>query len=134
MEEKKYGRYVIRENVRIDKFGPEILFSGERHYNSDFSIWFFHIDAPVLMEEKPHFHDFDMYLFFLGKDNLADLGAEIEIGLGEEQEIHLITTPASVYIPKGMIHCPLHFKKVDKPILFVHVSIAPKYEKKELNR
>lgn len=133
MEKRKYEKYVVREQVRVDKFGPEILFSGERHYGSDFSIWFFHISEPVLMEERPHFHDFDMYLFFLGKEHLEDLGAEIEIGLGEEQEIYTITTPASVYIPKGLIHCPLNFKRIEKPILFVHVSIAPRYEKKELD-
>jgi hypothetical protein len=73
-----------------------------------------------------------MYLYFLGKDNMEDLGAEIEMGLGKEQEIHTITTPASVYVPKGLIHCPLNFKRVDKPILFVHAVIAPKYTKIEL--
>jgi hypothetical protein len=60
-----------------------------------------------------------MYLYFFGRDNMAELDAEIEIGFGEEQEIHTITTPASVYIPKGLIHCPLEFKRVGKPILFV---------------
>jgi hypothetical protein len=45
-----------------------------------------------------------MYLCFLGKDNMADLGAEIEMGFGEAQEIHTITTPSSVYIPKALIH------------------------------
>ena len=63
---------------------------------------------------------------------MADLGAEIDMGFGMEQEIHTITTPASVYVPKGLIHCPLHFKRVDKPILFVHAVIAPKYTKIEL--
>jgi len=60
---------------------------------------------------------------------LADLGAEIEIGMGREQERHIITTPASVYVPKGMVHCPLHFKRVDRPVLFVHPMLAPKYTK-----
>jgi hypothetical protein len=128
----KYGKYVIRRPVNIDKFGPEIRFSGEEHYGSDFSLLFFHISKPVLMEDSPHSHDFDMYLYFLGKDNMEDLGAEIEMGLGKEQEIHTITTPASVYVPKGLIHCPLNFKRVDKPILFVHAVIAPKYTKIEL--
>jgi hypothetical protein len=30
-----------------------------------------------------------------------------------------------------MIHCPLTFKRVGKPIFFVHTSIAPRYAKKE---
>jgi hypothetical protein len=132
MNDSKYGKYVVRQPVKIDKFGPELIYSGEKDYGSDFTLMFFHVSEPVLMEESPHKHDFDMYLYFLGKDDMSDLGAEIDIGLGEEQEIHTITTPASVYIPKGMIHCPLHFKRVDKPLLFVHASIAPKYAKIEL--
>jgi hypothetical protein len=81
------------------------------------------------MEETPHSHDFDFYLFFLGRDDMGDLGAEIELGLGKEQEIHTITTPTSVYVPKGLVHCPLNFKRVDKPILFVHALLAAKYTK-----
>jgi len=134
MAAAKYGKYVVRRPVNIDKFGPEIRFSGEEHYGSDFSLMFFHISKPVLMEDSPHSHDFDMYLYFLGLNDMGDLGAEIEMGLGEEQEIHTITTPASVYVPKGLIHCPLHFKRVDKPILFVHAVIAPKYTKIDIPR
>jgi hypothetical protein len=83
------------------------------------------------MEEFPHSHDFDMYLTLVGFDpnGLNDLGGEIEIYLGEEQEKHIITTPTSIYMPKGFIHCPLKFTRVDKPILLVHASLAPKYEK-----
>jgi hypothetical protein len=134
MAETKYGKYVVRNPVKIDKFGPEIRFSGEEHYGSDFSLLFFHISKPVLMEDSPHNHDFDMYLYFLGVNGLDDFSAEIDIGFGLEREIHTITTPASVYVPKGLIHCPLHFKRVDKPILFVHAVIAAKYAKKEIFR
>jgi hypothetical protein len=92
---------------------------------------FLRITAPTLMEEFAHSHDFDMYLYFLSfdPDNMGDLGAEIEIGLGEEQERHIITTPTTVYIPSGLVHCPLEFKRVDKPILFVHCTLASKYYK-----
>jgi hypothetical protein len=134
MAEMKYGKHVVRIPVtnNKDKYGPEIRFMGEEHYGSDFSLMFFHISKPVLMEDRPHSHDFDMYLYFLGVNDMADLGAEIDIGFGVEQEIHTITTPASVYVPRGMIHCPLHFKRVDKPLLFVHAVIAAKYTKIEL--
>jgi hypothetical protein len=129
MAGKKYEKYVVSAPVAKGKFGPLVEFVGEEHYESDFSLLFAHITEPCLMEDSPHAHDFDMYLYFLGKDNMADLGAEIEMGFGEEQEIHTITTPSSVYIPKGLIHCPLNFKRVDRPILFVHATIAAKYTK-----
>jgi hypothetical protein len=129
MDKRKYEKYVVSAPLAKGEFGPLIEFVGEKHYGSDFSLLFAHISAPCLMENAPHSHDFDMYLYFLGVNDFGDMDAEIEIGLGEEQEIHTITTPSSVYIPKGLIHCPLNFKRVDKPILFVHATLAPKYIK-----
>jgi len=127
----KYGKYIIRRPVAKGGFGPELIYTGETDYKSNFTIMFLRITEPTLMEESAHSHDFDMYLYFLSFDpeNMGDLGAEIEIGLGKEQEIHIITTPATVYIPKGMIHCPLEFKRVDKPVLLVHCTLASKYYK-----
>lgn len=133
MADTKYGKYIVSAPIGESRFGPRQEFIGEEHYGSDFSIIFIHVTEPVLMEEKPHSHDFDMYLYFLGRDDMADFSAEIEMGFGEEQEIHTITTPSSVYVPKGLIHCPLNFKRVDKPILFVHATIAAKYVKSNIS-
>jgi len=128
---KKYDKYVITKPVATGGYGPEFIYTGEKEYKSDFTIMFLRITEPTLMEEFAHSHDFDMYLYFMSFDpnNMGDLGADIEIGLGEEREIHKITTPTTVYIPAGMIHCPLEFKRVDKPILFVHCTLASKYVK-----
>jgi hypothetical protein len=133
MATTKYSKYVIKKPVAIGGYGPEFVYTGEKEYNSNFTIMFLRITEPTLMEEHPHSHDFDMYLYFMSfdPDNMGELGADIEIGLGEEREIHKINTPTSVYIPAGMIHCPLEFKKVTKPILFVHCTLASKYVKDE---
>jgi hypothetical protein len=127
----KYSKYVINKPVATGGYGPEFIYTGEKEYNSSFTIMFLRITEPTLMEEFPHSHDFDMYLYFMSfdPDNMGDLGADIEIGLGKEQEIHKITTPTTVYIPAGMVHCPLEFKRVDKPVLFVHCTLASKYVK-----
>jgi hypothetical protein len=131
MAESKYGQYIIRHPVATGGFGPELIYKGDSDYKSDFTMMVLRITKPVLMEKEEHVHDFDMYLYFLSfeADKMGDLGAEIEMGLGKEKERHIITTPASVYIPAGMIHCPLDFKRVDKPILFIHASISSKYYK-----
>ncbi len=131
MASTKYGKYVIKKPVATGGFGPEFIYTGEKEYNSNFTIMFLRITAPTLMEEFAHSHDFDMYLYFMSfdPDNMGELGADIEIGLGEEQELHKITTPTSVYIPAGLVHCPLNFKRVDKPIFFVHCTLASKYVK-----
>jgi hypothetical protein len=131
MAKAKYGQYIIQKPVATGGFGPEFVYTGEKDYNSNFTIMFLRITKPVLMEESAHFHDFDMYLYFMSFDpeNMGELGADIDIGLGPEQEIHNITVPTTVYIPKGMVHCPLNFKRVDKPVLFVHCTLASKYYK-----
>ncbi len=133
MAATKYGKYVIKKPVAIGGYGPEFIYTGDKEYDSNFTIMFLRITEPTLMEEYAHFHDFDMYLYFMSfdADNMGDLGADIDIGLGEEREIHNITTPTSVYIPKGMVHCPLHFKRVNKHILLVHCTLASKYVKEE---
>jgi hypothetical protein len=127
----KYGKYVIKKPVATGGYGPEFVYTGDREYGSNFTIMFLRITEPTLMEEYPHSHDFDMYLYFMSfdADNMGDLVADIEIGLGKEREIHKITTPTTVYVPAGMVHCPLEFKKVTKPILFVHCTLASKYVK-----
>jgi len=131
MATTKYGKYVVKRPLNTEGQWPAFMYTGETDYKSNFTIYFIRVTEPVLMEEYAHSHDFDMYLHFLSYDpyNMEDLGAEIEIGLGEEQEIHVITTPASVYIPAGLIHCPLNFKRVDKPVLLVHSTLASKYYK-----
>jgi hypothetical protein len=47
--------------------------------------------------------------------------------MGEEEETHLINTTTWVYVPGGLLHCPLNFRKVDKPIMFGHIMFAPMY-------
>ena len=131
MAEMKYGQYVLTRPVQIGGFGTEFIFSGEKDFKSDFGMFVMRITEPVLMEEAAHSHDFDMYTIFLGfdPDNMGDLGAEIEMCLGEEEEKHIITSPKCVYIPKGLKHCPLNFKRVDRHVLFIHATLAPEYKK-----
>ena len=133
MARSKYDKYVITRPVVIGKFGPEYKFIGDEDYKSNFTLMFLRITKPELMEDYPHYHDFDMYLYFMSfdPDHMGELDAEIELGLGKEREIFKITAPTSVYIPAGMIHCPLDFKRVDKPILLVHATMASKYVKEE---
>jgi hypothetical protein len=78
-----------------------------------------------------HVHDVDEYLFFMSTnpDDMLDFGAEVELtlGAGEDKEIHIIDTTSIVYIPKGLAHLPMVYKKLDKPVLFGHLLMAPDY-------
>ncbi len=67
-------------------------------------------------------HEKDEYLIFTGGTfpNLFDWDADIEftIGKGEEAETYQINAPTIIRIPAGIWHCPLNFKRVDKPVFF----------------
>ena len=83
---------------------------------------------PIKLELQSHHHDVDEYLFFLGAqlpDFTANFDAEIEIFLGDEYERHVITKPTVLFIPRGMEHNPLDIKRLDKPMLFSALQLAP---------
>jgi hypothetical protein len=131
MEEKKYAGHVIPKQLAKFDPWPTMEWIGETDYKTNVTFMITRVQAPCVMEEFPHSHEFDMYLHFWSydPDDMDSLPAEIEIGLGlgEEREMYTINSPTSVYIPAGMIHCPLIFKRVDKPIILFHTSIASKY-------
>jgi hypothetical protein len=83
---------------------------------------------PIRLELQSHHHDVDEYLFFLGAqlpDLTANFEAEIEMFVGEEYERHIITKPTVLYIPRGLEHNPMDIKRLDKPMLFCPVHLAP---------
>ncbi|MBN1320522.1 MAG: hypothetical protein JXA87_06750 [Thermoleophilia bacterium] len=131
MAQQKYGNLVVRKSLVHFEGLPGFCWMGEADYQSAVSFIITLIKEPAVVEEYPHSHDFDLYLHFLScnPDDMDRLPAEIEMSLGEEREMYTITSPASVHIPKGLIHCPLIFKRVDKPIILFHTTIAPRYTK-----
>jgi hypothetical protein len=112
MPETKYGKYIINQTPE-NPMHPRVKY-GTPLYNT---LWinnqlngaipgaFFLecslISAPSEVQEptgKPHNHDFDEYLVWLGTNPEApfDLGAEIELWL--ENEKHIITQTTAVFI------------------------------------
>lgn len=79
-----------------------------------------------------HTHDFDEVVGFLGSNwqNPGDLGGEVEFWL--EDEKYTLTKSCLIFIPKGLRHCPLTVKRVDRPILFLAVSVTSKYVKENI--
>ena len=64
--------------------------------------------------------------------NINDLGAEVHICLGKEQEKHIITSPAVVSVPPGLIHCPLTVARCDRPFVFLEMSLTSKFDSSEM--
>jgi uncharacterized RmlC-like cupin family protein len=88
---------------------------------------------PIQLEKEAHTHDFDEYLVFLGAklpDVFSSFKAEIDFYIGEELEYHPITKATIIFIPAGLTHCPLNFKKLDEPVLFHAILLSPRFTKK----
>jgi len=57
------------------------------------------------------------------------LGGEVELWLGDEK--HILTESCVVFAPAGIAHCPVYFRRVDRPIWFFATGPQKTYEKDE---
>ena len=113
---------------------PQAYFRGASEipgavFNQSYQI----VVKPYFLDKVPHRHRKDEYLIFLGASfpNVFDFDAEIELTLGkdgtDDAEKYVITRPTIVRIPPMVYHCPLNFKRVDKPVLFLATLMEPMF-------
>ena len=140
MAESKYGKYIVtevRQNITGAPWSSKIPIAGKGSGGRILQIdneavpGAFYIDCSWILPGKgptgpntqSHKHDYDEVIAFFGTnvDDPHDLGAEIELWLGDEQ--HIITKSAMVFIPGGMQHCPLICRRVDRPVF--HFTTGP---------
>ena len=96
------------------------------------------IYRPFRMIPEGHKHSVVEILYFIGGNpmNFEEFDAEVElvIGEGDEAETYSITSTTWVHVPAGVMHCPLDFKRVDKPIMFGHIMRAPTFNSTMIGR
>ena len=103
---------------------PQAYFRGASQIpQSEFNVGFQIFVKPFFLDRVPHRHAHDEYLVFLGGSfpNVFDFDADIEFTLGQldvDAEVFKITQPTIIRVPAGVYHCPLNFKRVDKPVFF----------------
>jgi hypothetical protein len=80
------------------------------------------------MSTKPHVHKYDEAVFFIGSDphHLDELGAEVEISIGElgKEEKYTFDKPSVLIAPKGLYHCPIVTNRIDTPYVCMAVSLT----------
>jgi hypothetical protein len=117
---KKVSGFTFPDEIYLDK---DIL--EEANHWVDIT-WIWDRTTP---RELPgaHSHGFNEIVLLVGSNarNLRDLGGEVEWGMGEgkDAETYLITSTTLIFVPKGLVHGPLVFKKVDRPILNIAIGI-----------
>ncbi len=139
MDKTKYGKYIVTElkqNIDEPSWNNPITPAGKGRggrvlfLDNEVVPGAFYVEVafggppknePKLVKEtrsvaKPHKHDYDEVLAMFGTD-VADpyeLNGEVEFWLGDEK--HIITKSCIIFIPKGLMHCPLIYRNVTKPI------------------
>jgi mannose-6-phosphate isomerase-like protein (cupin superfamily) len=137
---EKYVRKTAsaKEGHHKEVTAPRLTLTSDKAFgNREFSIAWQPITRPFVMVSENHAHDFDQFLFFSGGDglNLPDLGGVVELTLskdGKKMEKFTITESTCVYIPAGLYHCPLNFKKINdpkKPVIFANLYFTSNYKK-----
>ncbi len=75
-----------------------------------------------------HKHDYNQVSLWLGADcsDLSELGAEIELSLGEKEkrDRHVFTASSAVYLPKGFPYFPAVINRMDKRFIYMELSQA----------
>ncbi|MGD0660977.1 MAG: hypothetical protein ABSD38_23180 [Syntrophorhabdales bacterium] len=142
MAESKYGKHIVTE-LRTTRFTPEfaakyaqwatrILWMDDKIVDGAFQMncsWYLRPPVePTPEGSSAHTHDADEIIGFFGSDhqNPYDLAAEIEFWLEDEQ--HIITSSALIFVPGGMKHCPLIIRRVDRPIFHFSTVTTGQYK------
>jgi len=131
MPETKYGHLILSDELKKDipHYLGESVLAHDGQLNENLSIGYHCIGGPMAFD-RPHNHPFREFLCFFGGDpaHMYDLGGEIEITLGDEEEKHTITRACIVTIPPDLRHCPIVFKRVDRPMAFLEISMVRIWE------
>ncbi|HJW74142.1 MAG TPA: hypothetical protein VJ787_00530 [Thermoleophilia bacterium] len=142
MGESRYARYVISD--------PKLVTELAHHNFTEISGYTFpdpvYLDRDTLKEantwldivwiwEIPHppdllgahAHPFDEIVLLIGSNphDLDDLGGEIEWSMGEggDAERFVIDRTTAIYVPRGLVHGPMNFLRIDRPVLNVAIGL-----------
>jgi hypothetical protein len=136
MAETKYGKCVVTLPVS-KRTDTELMSVGAAQLNglNVHIIYAYAFKTGITgLSKKPHVHDYDEAIFFIGSDprNFSDLGAEVEFCIGEEEERHAFNKATAVVVPKGLPHCPIYTKSIERPYLCMAVSLTGEREKTQV--
>jgi hypothetical protein len=105
-------------NTSIDAADPikRVIYMDDRVVPGSFYVEAVWVVGSVPTVHPVHHHDHDEIVGFVGSNvaDTTDLGAEIDFVIGDEKTT--ITKTCFIFIPAGVKHGGLHFRKIDKPV------------------
>jgi hypothetical protein len=143
----KYDKHFIfqdKPNLELPEFRhkiPEecayriVYLDGEVFPGADFyleALWFWPVEKLQSKTEdvlglKPHTHTFDEVIAFFGTnpDDIHDLCGEVELWIDGKQ--HMIDKSFMAFVPAGVVHGPLHIRRIDRPMFHFTAGPGEKY-------
>ena len=133
---KEMEQYIVKNPLVESKYPPHrprLFFESKKYFPQiNVTISYTYINQPIKMESV-HTHDFGQFLCIIGTpEDVRAFDGEVEIYLGEESTRNIINKTSVVYIPQGLVHGPIIWKRVGKPIMLLNVSLSSEYSKKEI--
>jgi hypothetical protein len=138
MEKGKYGHLIVTE-LKAPQFSDEyyraysrwakrILWMDGNVVPGAFQMncsWYLRPNEPHFTEA--HTHNSDEIIGFFGSDpdNPYELYGEVEFWIDDEK--HTITKSCLIFIPRGLRHCPLIIRRVERPIFHFNVVNESQY-------
>lgn len=136
MPESKYAKNLVKKPLREAGIRPypvkgkqtptmtymsNGLVPGSNVYIEFGWIWKVPEPNPQILE---HSHDYDEIVLHLGTDpdNPEELGSEVEFVVGGEKLV--IDKTSALFVPKGLEHGPLTWKRVDRPHILMTMIIG----------
>jgi hypothetical protein len=79
---------------------------------------------------EAHTHPEEEILLWVGfnPDDPGDLGCEIEMGMGEDDERHIFSVPSVAICPKGFPHLPEITRWADRPYGFIVACLSGEHD------
>jgi uncharacterized RmlC-like cupin family protein len=139
MAKTKYGDYI--KSLTFQDYGPGSYRQGTiitpEFLGLDVHIEFGTFWVGGKMGKEPYeseVHDFNEVMLWMGADtgDLSELGAEVELCLGEEKEKHMITSSQAVFVPGGFPHLPANAVRMNQRFLFLSISMTPEWKAKQI--
>jgi hypothetical protein len=140
MASSRYDNLIYPEPLQkrwfVEGLGIFTEKDGPQYLGSEFVLGYNTITAPILMVKSPHKHSYHQYLIFIGGNplNIRDFGGEVDLWLGVDSEAEKITINKTmiIHIPPGLPHCPLNFRVVDQPFVFLECMLTSGFEQIEV--
>jgi hypothetical protein len=75
----------------------------------------------------PHTHDFSHVVGIIGgrEDDPHDLAGEVTVWLDGNKEV--LTRSGLIFVPAGVVHGPILFNKITRPVFFITIAMTGKY-------